>query len=614
MKSISPEKLFVIIASIFGLLFLVLTPPFQAPDEHRHFFRAYQISEGTLIPTKINNRVGGFLPRKVHDCVIPYAKIRGNAELKMSSDTIWNSLYSSGSDEIIFIDFPASAVYSSVSYIPQAIGIAIAKPFGATPVLSLYIARLFTLICWIFAVFLAIRTTPIFKWLFVALALLPMSVFIHSSLSADMMTNAFAFLFIAFVLKSAFSGKQMSTKEFITLLSLIVVLASAKLLYAPLVLLFLLIPIKNFTGKKSFYLRFGLISLVALMTPFLWSIIQGNVYVNYADYNVDYREYVNLIACANLNDQLSFLMHQPGAIFEIFGNSIVNNFRNYSTGFIGNFGWYEVPLPGFVVAFAFAFLSLVTWADGNSTLRMARYQRVVLLTPFLIILILIILSQYLIWTCVGSNEATNLQGRYIIPILPLLLILFYQSKERFKRFLPGTVVLFSATMLIISSVVIYNRYYVPVEYEIETVICDHETVGQSEWKTSNPTYEARNSASQSSEYARSGKYSSKIDHTNPFGTLISFDNCKYGDILQVEAWKLGQNGIIIVSDEGGKNLYLTTEQKGNSPSNKWEKVTLEVKIPSSIVDGRISCYLCYPALTDSCYFDDVKAVLKRKVD
>src|SRR5215207_4616714 len=56
----------------------LITPPFQIPDEHRHFFRAYQLSEGVLFPYRIRSdmeegttvqalhtTIGGSLPRAV---------------------------------------------------------------------------------------------------------------------------------------------------------------------------------------------------------------------------------------------------------------------------------------------------------------------------------------------------------------------------------------------------------------------------------------------------------------------------------------------------------------------------------------------------------------------
>lgn len=39
-----------------------MNPPFQVPDEQFHFYRAYQISESTLISTKNGYETGDYLP------------------------------------------------------------------------------------------------------------------------------------------------------------------------------------------------------------------------------------------------------------------------------------------------------------------------------------------------------------------------------------------------------------------------------------------------------------------------------------------------------------------------------------------------------------------------
>ena len=40
------EKRFIYLSLIIGMIFMILTPPFQAPDENNHFKKAYVISRG----------------------------------------------------------------------------------------------------------------------------------------------------------------------------------------------------------------------------------------------------------------------------------------------------------------------------------------------------------------------------------------------------------------------------------------------------------------------------------------------------------------------------------------------------------------------------------------
>ena len=52
--SIKPEIAYAVIATFFGILLVFTTPPFFVQDEMRHFFRAYQISDGHVIGDKRN--------------------------------------------------------------------------------------------------------------------------------------------------------------------------------------------------------------------------------------------------------------------------------------------------------------------------------------------------------------------------------------------------------------------------------------------------------------------------------------------------------------------------------------------------------------------------------
>src|SRR5438874_141026 len=60
-----PERVYFVIALLSGLLLCFATPPFRVPDEANHFFRAYEISEGSLLSTKRDGVAGGELPSSI---------------------------------------------------------------------------------------------------------------------------------------------------------------------------------------------------------------------------------------------------------------------------------------------------------------------------------------------------------------------------------------------------------------------------------------------------------------------------------------------------------------------------------------------------------------------
>ena len=86
---IAPEKFFLALGLFFGLMFIVLTPPFQVPDETNHFFRAWQVSEGGLSAVKQDSRVGGFIPQSLVKFSTPFYYLKGNLRLQANTDEMY---------------------------------------------------------------------------------------------------------------------------------------------------------------------------------------------------------------------------------------------------------------------------------------------------------------------------------------------------------------------------------------------------------------------------------------------------------------------------------------------------------------------------------------------
>ena len=52
-----PEVIFLVLGVVFGILFMILTPPFKVADEPGHLHRAIEVSNGVLwnkVPAKIS--------------------------------------------------------------------------------------------------------------------------------------------------------------------------------------------------------------------------------------------------------------------------------------------------------------------------------------------------------------------------------------------------------------------------------------------------------------------------------------------------------------------------------------------------------------------------------
>ena len=239
-----PHRFFLLTASIFGIVYSLIVPPFQAPDEFNHFYRSWQIADGTsrffreggLVGHKTrDNRLGDSLPSSLLTISEPFSKLPFHFEEHIKSNTIFYNLKTPLNEkQKTFIDFSNTAVYAPTAYFPQSISIFLLKKCGFTPLSIFYFARLFTLIFWIAIVYASIKIIPVHKELFALLALLPASLFINASLNADVFTNALSFLAISLFVKMFFGKNKITKIEILTFSISTFIISLNKIAYLPL--------------------------------------------------------------------------------------------------------------------------------------------------------------------------------------------------------------------------------------------------------------------------------------------------------------------------------------------------------------------------------------------
>lgn len=211
LRNIQPEKAFLVLALIFGIAILCINPPFQVPDEQVHFYKSYALTDGQIIPEKIGNTSGFFIPKSTNNAYLEFKSIKFHPEKKIKIMNIFYLLnnplhpnytkFENISD--IFI-----VTYSPVPYLASGFAIFIGKLFNFSPLLLMYLGRIANLLLYTLVVYMAIKITPVQKWVFFLLALMPMAIYVASSLSSDSFTIAISFLTIALFFKFAFDDNK----------------------------------------------------------------------------------------------------------------------------------------------------------------------------------------------------------------------------------------------------------------------------------------------------------------------------------------------------------------------------------------------------------------------
>lgn len=609
----TPARFFLGMALLFGLIFLFLTPPFQVPDEVNHFYRAYQIADGGFMAEQHTQRLGGYIPRSLIKVAGPFLDLRWQMNRKTSYELIWDQMnIKLHPHDKIFMDFPNTALYNPVSYLPQSFVICILRQFNLRPLIIFYATRIFSLLIWILCLYFLIKSLAAFRWLFVFLALLPMSVFINMGISADIITNIVVFLFLGFMINQIQSTAKFQRIDFLKLVLFVILLASAKIVYLPLIFLYLLIPRDRFSQLSVFSLQFiGLLAL-GIGIALFWSGYIAKAYIPFDQYNVAFRNFLDLPRCANMEGQMAHILDNPFYVVNVFFNSMYRTFNMYYPGYIGTFGWLDTKLPEWIIHSSYLVLTLVAIFDRADTIKFSWWQRFMLIFTAISVIAALLLSQLLSWECVGNDFIKTIQGRYFIPIFPLIFLAingFFNRLNR-QKFIGLLVVVHALFLLIISNIVIFRRYYVYPVYDVLEIKCDVESVKDNKLVTNLSGVLLDNADRRTEEMARSGQYSLKLSKDHPFGFTYKVQGGHYGDVIELEVWRLGDTGGVTIAGDGGKAFYVGNSDIRYVRDGDWNRLVYSYTLEEDMEGKEIAIYVFNKF--EVSYFDDIVIRIKRR--
>ena len=191
-----PAFLFIVLSLAFGSAISVVVPPLRGPDEIAHFLRIYSYAQGELLPAvEVDGRKGILIERELH-AQLAFFKNAGErfaqdrekglryAEI-MQEDPAANGTPDDEEQTWKFMSFAGTEGYNPVAYAPYVVAAAIGNLLGLDFPNLLLLMRVLGLIAFTAVVAYAIRVTPTLKWAFVLIAMLPVSIYNRSVLSAD---------------------------------------------------------------------------------------------------------------------------------------------------------------------------------------------------------------------------------------------------------------------------------------------------------------------------------------------------------------------------------------------------------------------------------------------
>ncbi len=444
-KNFGAEKIFVALFLFVGVMILFTRPPYQLMDEINHFARTWQISEGIFLsPT---TTIGDFIrgehrSKKIFsfDDTAPPDTWRDNiyiAEVPASFlpevfiadanhkhyvhafkfDDVKNFLATPlNVQERELVMIPQTGVYPPPTYLPQAVVAIIGRALNLNAGIIFYAMGLSGLLFNAACVFAAMKLLPDAKPLIFLLAMMPMFLVEAASTSADAVTYGACIFATAWLLSLRQSTEKFSRAEIFGLIILAAVIAACKSVYGTILLLYFFIPRERVDNSAKKFWAFGIFLLaVNLSTALIWtelSVTAAGVEFYTSRYHGD--------LTADIAAQKIFVAEHPEAFFAAMINSLAHFKTWYAVSFIGTWSpQCDVTLPP--IFYLLYGVTLIFFAL-SCAVPVKPIERAVMLFGTAMSVVAFFMMDYVIWSSVGGDMVYGIQGRYFIPLAPMVFV------------------------------------------------------------------------------------------------------------------------------------------------------------------------------------------------
>ena len=293
------------------------------------------------------------------------------------------------------------------------IGKLLSLPFGVL----FRFARFGNLLPYCLLMFLAIRKTPVGKSILTFVALLPTSLYMACTYSYDPVILGCVALFFAMFLDELLApARPLRLRKVAAMCLIFAAGVMAKAVYAPLLLVLLILPASKFDSKRRHRLAVGIVlaAFFALIASFVLPVLF------HPSDTGDIRG-----GATSEVGQMSYILGHPFAYAVILLRDIIRKIPAFFFGAnaLGNLGDLNHCTLGWFIPIAMIVVFLTDVPRERAFTLQPRSRAVIVGTVF-VTMVLVWTSMYIAFTVPGSRTITGVQGRYCLYFLfPLALAL-----------------------------------------------------------------------------------------------------------------------------------------------------------------------------------------------
>lgn len=410
-RNLPIHKVALLIIIVFGISCLFLSPIIGAPDENEHICRGELTSRGEFIPQYVYSP-GNNYTHKDYKSIRSISQIGPKVQMNYTSILSRKTVFQTNWDDQK-IDYTPSYVNSVFAqnpfygYIPQAIGIDIAKGLNLNNIWMIWLGRLCNLLVYGMLASYAIKKAPIYKSALFVTSTLPLSIFQASSMSIDAMVNGLSLLTIAYFLYMYKQEDNTLTLKHVGIFTVLSVLTGlVKITFLALALLIFLVPKSKFKDKKT-QLEGSIGFIITTAIILIWTKFYASI-ANLQSWRFKY----GLTHHVNAQSQISFIIHN----FSTYLSAITSiKMYKYIVWTLFYSGGYKYFAKTFILLYLVLFI--VFCIEYPQKEKIKNRSKVGLCIIGAIILFGTITIEYITWSPVGSHKVVGMQARYLIPLI-----------------------------------------------------------------------------------------------------------------------------------------------------------------------------------------------------
>lgn len=449
-KLFCPERVFLFLGVLFGVMIMIFTPPFLYPDENAHFYRSLGILDGQIVVQKPDEEhSGSFLPKSIHDFenrtkFYDFLADRDCLKARISFKDISDASSYTKNGEKIFVNHINTALYSPVAYMPQLAGMAAAGMFTPSFLYIMFGGKIFNFLFYLILGFFAIRSLPFLKWVGVLILLAPINLSLAGSLSTDPVLLSSSMLFFAKILQySVGDDSKIGWKQVVLLAVLAFIIGQVKQNFLIVFFVFL-IPKKKFCG--GYFVKMATVVVPSVVLSLVWGKIASSVLVPGNG--------------AKPVEQAVYILSHPIEYLQTFLRTS-RIFSRMLREMVGVLGWLNIRLDWWAYGLYYIFFVLNVFfsidVDDKGREMFSLKQKLIILSLSLLIIFVVSTNMYIVWSHVGADLIDGIQGRYFASVLlPAAAFFSIMLPARKSCFLiQGSTILF---LIILLSDTVYRLY------------------------------------------------------------------------------------------------------------------------------------------------------------